>query len=167
MCGIVGVICEERVTDVKKMLNLIAHRGQDSSQFQNFDRFGSIGINRPSIIDVERGNQPVGCHYRGPVRGCLAALPAAAHAPCRHDSLHGRFCWEHDLAGCRGTVLAKIQSRRRHPCHDTRQRPGADVLFPRELVRGGPHGGGCIDGHYHHQHACKTKSIRFYPVAGG
>jgi len=59
MCGIAGVIGEERVTDVEKMLNLIFHRGQDSSQLQNFDRLGSIGINRLSIIDVERGHQPL------------------------------------------------------------------------------------------------------------
>lgn len=41
------------------MLKQIAHRGRDLRQWRDFDRFGSIGINRLSIIDLARGDQPI------------------------------------------------------------------------------------------------------------
>ena len=59
MCGIVGIIGEPRPEELKKMLKITAHRGEDCRKFQQFDRLGSIGINRLSIIDLERGDQPL------------------------------------------------------------------------------------------------------------
>src|SRR5690606_27631409 len=43
----------------EEMLRRTAHRGRDSRQYRAFDRFGGIGINRLSIIDLDRGNQPL------------------------------------------------------------------------------------------------------------
>ncbi|MCA9252376.1 MAG: asparagine synthase-related protein [Phycisphaerae bacterium] len=59
MCGIVGVIGDAEQTAAETMLDSIGHRGTDSRRWRHFDRFGSLGINRLSIIDVDRGDQPL------------------------------------------------------------------------------------------------------------
>lgn len=59
MCGIVGIIGSGAKTDIQHMLETTRHRGEDCMKYQEFDRFGSIGINRLSIIDLARGDQPL------------------------------------------------------------------------------------------------------------
>ncbi len=59
MCGIVGIIGEPQDNELKHMLEITAHRGEDCQNFRAFDQFGSMGINRLSIIDLERGDQPL------------------------------------------------------------------------------------------------------------
>lgn len=59
MCGIVGVIGEPQTDVLKDMLEITGHRGEDRRQYRKFDQFGSLGINRLSIIDLERGDQPL------------------------------------------------------------------------------------------------------------
>lgn len=59
MCGIIGILGEAEATIAEQMLEAISHRGQDSSHFRRFDHFGAIGINRLSIIDLQRGDQPI------------------------------------------------------------------------------------------------------------
>lgn len=60
MCGIVGIIgAAAAEKDIQHMLDTTSHRGEDHQEFQTFDRFGSIGINRLSIIDLKRGHQPI------------------------------------------------------------------------------------------------------------
>ncbi|MFQ5709200.1 MAG: asparagine synthase-related protein [bacterium] len=59
MCGIAGVIGEPRSNELEQMLQITAHRGRDNRKTQTFDGIGSIGINRLSIIDLARGNQPI------------------------------------------------------------------------------------------------------------
>lgn len=58
MCGIVGIIGAPRTAELQDMLNVITHRGEDCQKHRAFDQFGSMGINRLSIIDLERGDQP-------------------------------------------------------------------------------------------------------------
>jgi len=59
MCGIVGIIGEPQIDELKEMLELTGHRGEDCRQYRKFDQFGSLGINRLSIIDLEKGDQPL------------------------------------------------------------------------------------------------------------
>lgn len=59
MCGIVAVIGDAAADAAEAMLNSIGHRGMDSRRWRQFDRFGALGINRLSIIDLERGDQPL------------------------------------------------------------------------------------------------------------
>lgn len=59
MCGIVGIIGDAGSDEAGAMLNSIGHRGMDSRKWRRFDRFGALGINRLSIIDLERGDQPL------------------------------------------------------------------------------------------------------------
>jgi asparagine synthase (glutamine-hydrolysing) len=59
MCGIVGVIGETDSSAALRMLELIRHRGLDDQQWRQFDRFGGLGFNRLSIIDLKRGDQPL------------------------------------------------------------------------------------------------------------
>ncbi len=59
MCGIVGVINETHPDAMRTMLARTSHRGEDCQRFREFDRFGSLGINRLSIIDLDRGDQPI------------------------------------------------------------------------------------------------------------
>jgi asparagine synthase (glutamine-hydrolysing) len=59
MCGIIGIIGEFDPEIAEKMLRSIAHRGRDSRQWRSFDKFGGIGINRLSIVDLDRGDQPL------------------------------------------------------------------------------------------------------------
>jgi asparagine synthase (glutamine-hydrolysing) len=59
MCGIIGIIGDAGSDRAETMLDAIGHRGTDSRRWRQFDRFGAIGINRLSIIDLERGDQPL------------------------------------------------------------------------------------------------------------
>jgi len=59
MCGIVGIIGNASESEIEQMLETTAHRGEDRRQHQIFDRFGSLGINRLSIVDLDRGDQPL------------------------------------------------------------------------------------------------------------
>lgn len=59
MCGILGILGAERPNELEQMLETTKHRGEDVTQYASFGDFGSIGINRLSIVDLERGNQPI------------------------------------------------------------------------------------------------------------
>jgi asparagine synthase (glutamine-hydrolysing) len=59
MCGIIGIIGDHPPEIAERMLDAIEHRGRDSRQWRTFDRFGTLGINRLSIVDLHRGNQPL------------------------------------------------------------------------------------------------------------
>lgn len=56
MCGICGFNFEDRII-LKKMTNLIKHRGPDDFGYFT-DKSISLGMRRLSIIDLEKGNQP-------------------------------------------------------------------------------------------------------------
>jgi asparagine synthase (glutamine-hydrolysing) len=59
MCGIVGTfnVTNERTLDA--MLQSTTHRGEDNTRFRFYDGVCGLGINRLSIIDLERGDQPL------------------------------------------------------------------------------------------------------------
>lgn len=59
MCGIIGILGDAEPGIAERMLEAISHRGQDACHFRQFDRFGALGINRLSIIDLKRGDQPL------------------------------------------------------------------------------------------------------------
>lgn len=58
MCGICGLVGEEDKNLVKKMCNVIRHRGPDSHGIYTDENI-SLGHNRLSIIDLEGGDQPI------------------------------------------------------------------------------------------------------------
>ncbi|MFQ5456607.1 MAG: asparagine synthase (glutamine-hydrolyzing) [Nitrospirota bacterium] len=58
MCGICGYIGFEDQNMIYKMCDLIYHRGPDSDGFY-FDKNLALGNRRLSIIDLERGKQPI------------------------------------------------------------------------------------------------------------
>lgn len=61
MCGIVGILGKDQEGKeqlVKKMADLIEHRGPDDDGFFNDDYVG-LGMRRLSIIDVGGGHQPI------------------------------------------------------------------------------------------------------------
>ncbi|MCG8608646.1 asparagine synthase-related protein [bacterium] len=59
MCGIVGIVGDPRIRELQQMLDVTTHRGEDCQKYRAFDQFGSMGINRLSIIDLARGDQPL------------------------------------------------------------------------------------------------------------
>lgn len=59
MCGIVGVFNVAQRQPLEAMLASTVHRGEDSTKFEFYDGRCGIGINRLSIIDLERGEQPL------------------------------------------------------------------------------------------------------------
>jgi asparagine synthase (glutamine-hydrolysing) len=59
MCGIVGMFNVENHAQLEAMLDSTVHRGEDSTKFEFYDGRCGIGINRLSIIDLERGEQPL------------------------------------------------------------------------------------------------------------
>ncbi len=59
MCGIIGILGEHPPEVAERMLDAISHRGMDSRRWRTFDRFGTLGINRLSIVDLDRGDQPL------------------------------------------------------------------------------------------------------------
>lgn len=60
MCGFVGYVNKEKnkQDNIKKMADLIAHRGPDSEGYY-CDRDIALGFRRLSIIDLEGGTQPI------------------------------------------------------------------------------------------------------------
>ena len=60
MCGIVGFIdkSKNKKKTIKKMADLIEHRGPDSSGFYTNDEV-ALGFRRLSIIDLSEGSQPI------------------------------------------------------------------------------------------------------------
>jgi len=59
VCGIVGIFGVEQPEVLERMLDCTVHRGEDSTRYKFFDGLCGLGINRLSIIDLERGNQPL------------------------------------------------------------------------------------------------------------
>ncbi len=60
MCGFVGYINKEKdkKDNIKKMADLIAHRGPDSEGYYTDENI-ALGFRRLSIIDLEGGSQPI------------------------------------------------------------------------------------------------------------
>ena len=60
MCGFVGYINKEKnkQDNIKKMADLIAHRGQDSEGYYTDENI-ALGFRRLSIIDLDGGSQPI------------------------------------------------------------------------------------------------------------
>ncbi len=61
MCGIAGIIgknCGEKDKIIKKMTDLMIHRGPDDKGFY-CDSDVALGMRRLSIIDLEKGKQPI------------------------------------------------------------------------------------------------------------
>ena len=60
MCGIVGFIdkSKKKKETIKKMADLIEHRGPDSSGYYTNDNI-ALGFRRLSIIDLSEGSQPI------------------------------------------------------------------------------------------------------------
>ena len=60
MCGICGFTgnFENREDVLKKMTEVITHRGPDSDGFFN-DEYINMGFRRLSIIDLDSGHQPI------------------------------------------------------------------------------------------------------------
>jgi asparagine synthase (glutamine-hydrolysing) len=59
MCGIAGIFHQQGHVDVEAMLQKIQHRGPDGEGIQDLPS-GTLGHRRLAIIDVERGQQPMG-----------------------------------------------------------------------------------------------------------
>ncbi len=59
MCGIIGILGEHPPEVAERMLDALEHRGRDARRSRTFDRFGTLGINRLSIVDLQRGDQPL------------------------------------------------------------------------------------------------------------
>lgn len=60
MCGFVGFVDKTKNKDItiKKMADLIKHRGPDSDGYYVDDDI-ALGFRRLSIIDLESGSQPI------------------------------------------------------------------------------------------------------------
>ncbi|MEQ8274998.1 MAG: asparagine synthase-related protein [Deltaproteobacteria bacterium] len=59
MCGIVGMFNHSDEQALVAMLSDTVHRGEDNTKYQFFDGRVGLGINRLSIVDLERGDQPL------------------------------------------------------------------------------------------------------------
>ncbi len=59
MCGIVGMFNVESAPVLEAMLRSTVHRGEDNTRYRFYDGRCGIGINRLSIVDLERGDQPL------------------------------------------------------------------------------------------------------------
>ena len=59
MCGIVGMFNANDEHALNAMLESTVHRGEDSTRYEFHDERCGIGINRLSIVDLERGEQPL------------------------------------------------------------------------------------------------------------
>ena len=58
MCGIAGIMGSNRVDAIKKMTDIMIHRGPDDSGYYHDDDI-SLGQRRLSIIDINHGRQPI------------------------------------------------------------------------------------------------------------
>jgi len=63
MCGIVGLVgnVDSRESVLKKMNDLIAHRGPDDEGFFYFDNI-ALAMRRLAILDLKTGKQPISSH---------------------------------------------------------------------------------------------------------
>ena len=59
MCGIIGIFGIEQRGVLERMLDSTVHRGEDDTRYRFFDGLCGLGINRLSIMDLERGDQPL------------------------------------------------------------------------------------------------------------
>jgi len=60
MCGIVGISGQFEIETLRKMNSLLIHRGPDGSgEFIDRDRDFGFGMRRLSIIDLQKGTQPM------------------------------------------------------------------------------------------------------------
>lgn len=59
MCGIVGMFNVADRRTLEAMLRATVHRGEDQTKYEFYDGICGIGINRLSIIDLEKGEQPL------------------------------------------------------------------------------------------------------------
>jgi asparagine synthase (glutamine-hydrolysing) len=59
MCGIVATFNVASEETLDAMLQSTVHRGEDNTRYQFYDGVCGLGINRLSIIDLERGDQPL------------------------------------------------------------------------------------------------------------
>ena len=58
MCGIAGIMASNRVDAIKKMTDIMIHRGPDDSGYYH-DNDIALGQRRLSIIDINHGRQPI------------------------------------------------------------------------------------------------------------
>ncbi|MEM5805349.1 MAG: asparagine synthase (glutamine-hydrolyzing) [Candidatus Aenigmatarchaeota archaeon] len=58
MCGIAGIFGEYDINTLKKMTNILYHRGPDDRGFYSNEKIG-LGNRRLAIIDLEGGHQPI------------------------------------------------------------------------------------------------------------
>ena len=58
MCGIAGIMSTDKEKAIKKMTDVLHHRGPDDSGFYNDDHI-ALGQRRLSIIDLNTGKQPI------------------------------------------------------------------------------------------------------------
>jgi hypothetical protein len=59
MCGIVGTFGIGDVRIIEQMLAVTTHRGEDSTRHKVWPGRCGLGINRLSIVDLHRGEQPL------------------------------------------------------------------------------------------------------------
>jgi asparagine synthase (glutamine-hydrolysing) len=59
VCGIAAIFGAEQPEVLERMLDVTVHRGEDDTRFEFWDARCGLGINRLSIVDLERGNQPL------------------------------------------------------------------------------------------------------------
>jgi asparagine synthase (glutamine-hydrolysing) len=58
MCGIVGILGEDKKKKVRKMMDILKHRGPDGDGMFINDK-AALGHTRLSIIDIDTGSQPI------------------------------------------------------------------------------------------------------------
>ncbi|MEA1889858.1 MAG: asparagine synthetase B, partial [Pseudomonadota bacterium] len=58
MCGIAGIMGSQRTDAIKKMTDIMIHRGPDDSGYFHGNEI-SLGQRRLSIIDLNSGRQPI------------------------------------------------------------------------------------------------------------
>ena len=58
MCGIAGFVCMEDEVLLRRMIEVLHHRGPDDTGFF-VDRYVGLANARLSIIDIEGGHQPI------------------------------------------------------------------------------------------------------------
>jgi len=58
MCGICGIVGERNESVIKRMTDIIAHRGPDDDGYYLDDNI-SMGVRRLAIIDLQTGHQPI------------------------------------------------------------------------------------------------------------
>ena len=63
MCGIAGIISENKREAIQRMNKVLAHRGPDEEGYYHDDIL-SLGQRRLSIIDLANGTQPISNRYR-------------------------------------------------------------------------------------------------------